>query len=124
MIRTNKSGFSLVEVLLTIVLIGVFSGLCYPIIVNLLEKCNDESAICGAQCINAAKKSFWMRNPKAEQEYTRQTTDEAKYTLIKDYLPDPSTPFDRALPKGYQLKMHSSIRGHVGIIKGNSELGY
>lgn len=122
--RTNKSGFSLVEVLLTIVLIGVISGLCYPVIANLLEKCKDESAICSAECINAAKKSFWMRNPKAEQEYIHRSTDEAKYTLIKDYLPDPSMSFDRVLPKGYHLVMHSSIRGRVGILKGNSELYY
>lgn len=124
MIRTNKSGFSLVEVLLTIVLIGVVSGLCYPVVVNLLEKCKDESAICSAECVNAAKKSFWMRNPRAEQEYMNQTSDAAKYALIKDYLPDPSTTFDRALPKGYQLKMNARIRSRVGIFKGNSELEY
>lgn len=124
MIRANKSGFSLVEVLLTIVLIGVVSGLCYPVVVNLLDKCKDESAICSAECINAAKKSFLMRNPRAEQEYMHQSSEEAKYILIKDYLPDPSTPFDRALPKGYQLKMNARIRSRVGIIKGKSEIEY
>lgn len=120
----NKSGFSLVEVLLTIVLIGAISGLCYPVVVNLLEKCKDESAICSAECINAAKKCFLMRNPRAEQEYMNQTSDESKYILIKDYLPDPSIPFDHALPKGYKLKMNARIRSRVGIIKGNSELEY
>lgn len=69
MMSRRDSGFTLVELLLTIVLIGLISGLCYPIVTNLLEKCRDESAISAAQCVNAAKKSFWMRSPKADQEY-------------------------------------------------------
>lgn len=124
MMRNNKSGFSLIEVLLTIVLIGVISGLCYPIVTNLLDKCKDVSAICAAESVNAAKKSFWMRNPKAEQEYARQSTNEGRYSLIKDYLPNPNTSFDRALPKGYKLEMYPSIHDYVGILKGNSELDY
>lgn len=117
-------GFTLVEVMLTIVLIGLISGLCYPIVTNLLENCKDESAKCSAECINAAKKSFWMRNPTAEQKYSHQSTNEDKYKLVKDYLPDPTTQFDHALPSGYQLDMGSSIRSRVGILKGNHALEY
>ncbi|OAI50840.1 hypothetical protein AYO37_00150 [Opitutia bacterium SCGC AG-212-L18] len=120
----NKSGFSLVEVMLTIVLIGLISGLCYPIVAHLFGKCKDESARCLAESIGAAKKSYWMRKLNAKQEYANKTTDEEQYALIRDYLSDSSMTFDQVLSrlKGYRLVMGSDVSDRVRVFNGIDEI--
>lgn len=122
----NKLGFSLVEVMLTIVLIGLISGLCYPIVANLSGKCKDESARCLAESIGAAKKSYRMRKLNAKQEYANKTTDEEQYALIRDYLPDPSITFDQVLSHldGYKLRMGSDVSDRVRVFNGIHEVKF
>lgn len=120
----GKAGVSLVEVLLVIVLLGVLSNIVYPVLINILEKSREQAAICFAESVDAAKKSFWMRNANAEQEYARQRDDDSRYLLIKEYLPSGNIPLARALPPGYKLIMNSSILDRVEIINKEGEIVY
>ncbi len=117
-------GFSLVEVLLAIVLLGILSSLCYPIARNVIEKSKEQLAICFAESVNAAKSSFWMRNTFAEEEYAQQTTNEGRYNLIKEYLSNNNIPLAHALPEGFDLIMNGGIRERVNIVNKKGENVY
>lgn len=119
-----NAGFSLVEVLLVVVLLGILSSLCHPILINILEESRKQFAICFAESVNAAKSSFWMRKPTAEQEYTEQKTNEDRYALIKEYLPHRNTSLIDALPQGYNLDMKQSIRDRVELSNKKGENVY
>lgn len=112
------------EVLLVIVLLGVLGNIVYPVVTNILEKCREQAAICFAESVDAAKKSFWMRNANAEQEYAHQPDDNSRYILIKEYLPNGNIPLARALPPGYKLSMSSNIRDRVEISNKEGEIVY
>ena len=120
----NKKGATLIELLLVIILLSIFGSLCYPIATNVIQKCTEQSVICFAQSVEAAKISFRMRNPKANQEYLKQTTNEGRYDLIKEYLPNGNGPLTRALPPGYDLMMNASIDDRVEVINKKGEIVY
>lgn len=124
MLLRNKSGFSLVEVLLSIVIIGILSALSYPCMTNIIEKCRSELAISFAQSVNAAKSSFWMKNANGEEEYARQTANKGRYDLIKEYMSNSNVSLERALPQGYQIIMNDSIRDRVELFNNKGEIVY
>lgn len=113
--KPNKSGFTLVEVLLVVVLLGVISGLGYPLIIHLMDSGLERSAVSMAQSVNAAKQSYKMRNYKADQEYGKQSNEAARYGLIQEYMPHGNVGLNELLPKGYTLEIGSSIRDRVGL---------
>lgn len=112
---SSKSGLSLVEMLLVVVLIGTVSGIGYPIISNIMEEGKKQSAKSTVQCLNAAKQSFKMKNFRAKQLYANQPTNEARYNLIKSYLPNSNTSLQNLFPKGYQVEMNEDLDSEVKL---------
>lgn len=119
-----RSGFSLIEVLLVVVLLGVLSSLSYPIVINIIQKSTEESVICFAKSVDAAKSSFWIRNPKAEQEYAKQTTNDERYDLIREYLANGKISLVRSLPSGFKLIMPKNISNSVEVLNKEGEIVY
>ena len=123
----NKSGIqgvSLIEVLLLVMILGILSGMGYPIVVHLVEEGRVQAAKSTALSINAAKQSFKMKHFRAEQEYSSQATDEGKYALLKAYLPSSNISLETLLPKGYRIGMNASIRDRVGLFGPKGEIHY
>ena len=120
----NKFGFTLVEILLVVVLLGIISGLGYPLVIHLMDSGFERSAVSVAQSVNAAKQSYKMRHYQANQEYGRQSNETDRYALIKEYMPHGNVGLNDLLPKGYSVELGSSIRDRVGLRGPKGEISY
>lgn len=103
--HNSRAGFSLVEILIVVVLIGILTTVSYPVVVGLMENGKSHSAIVIAQSLNAAKQSFRMKHFKAEEDYAKQGNDEAKFALIQPYIADSSSKLNQLMPKGYRVDL-------------------
>ncbi|MCA9357622.1 prepilin-type N-terminal cleavage/methylation domain-containing protein [Candidatus Kaiserbacteria bacterium] len=114
-ILASKKAFSLPEILLVVVLLGIVSAVSVPLVFNLLESGHRELAKSVAHSMNAAKHSFTMRQYNAEQLYAHAINDVERYQLIQPYLPGSGDTSDTLLPEGYHIRFHALLKQKVEL---------
>jgi prepilin-type N-terminal cleavage/methylation domain-containing protein len=91
-----RRGFSLADVLIALVLVGIVSGIAYPVYVNITTSVNWSAAVAKANTLNAAQASFKAAEPSYATLWTGDS--QAKYTLLRAYIP--GAPVDLAYSAG------------------------
>ena len=110
--QRGRHGFSLVEVLAAVTIIGIIAFMALPNIIAMKRDAEVNLAISRAEAVNMAMASFIQANGR-DRAITRWTgasaSDQLKYALIDSYLAfAPSNETDY-MPSGYELTWPGSI---------------
>jgi len=106
-----RRGFSLVEVLVAVALIGVVVFLALPNIVQIKEDSETHLAIARAEALNMGMASFIQAQGSgaAASAWSGASDDEARYTLVKPYLAFAPDTLALYTPGGYSLAFPASV---------------
>ena len=108
---TNRNGFSLVEVLAAVGIIGIIAFLAIPNIVAIKDQSEKDLAISKAQALNMAIASYIQANGRevAETDYNIPTTDALRYKKLTPYMafaPDKLSDYE---PNGYTFNLPDDL---------------
>ncbi|MEM6910515.1 MAG: prepilin-type N-terminal cleavage/methylation domain-containing protein [Verrucomicrobiota bacterium] len=124
----HRSGFSLVEVLVAVALIGIITFLAFPNIVAVKEDSEKSLAIARAEAINMAVSSLIQSQGRvqATTAWAAASSDQNKYALINPYLAYAPTTVTEFMPTGYTLEFPNSLAvlSKVKLWRGATEIIY
>ena len=102
-------GFSLIEMLAAVAIIGVISFLAIPNIVKMRSDSERNMAIARAESINMAMATFIQARGRtqAETDWTAASTAQAKYALVAPYLSYSETNLVDYIPNGYSITFNT-----------------
>ena len=108
----GRHGFSLVEVLAAVTIIGIIAFMALPNIIAMKRDSEVNLAISRAEAVNMAVASFIQANGR-DRAITKWTgasaSDQLKYALIDSYLAFAPTNETDYMPSGYDLTWPGSI---------------
>jgi type II secretory pathway pseudopilin PulG len=115
------TGFTLVETLGVCILIGLLAALAGMAVFGLYSAGQDKQAIAAAQAINQAQQIYQLRVSGAATAWNSAESDDAKFDLIKSYLPGTPVSLQTFEPSGYAFHLGGALTDPVGITdpKGN-----
>lgn len=109
-----RKGYSLVEVLLVMLLVGLVAGLAFGIYTNAPKVSERSTAVALCRAIDGAKQAFRNADPLADQKWAA-LDDGGRYARLRDpsgtgdmsvsYLPMSPASKDAYLPQGYSFKI-------------------
>ena len=104
-------GFSLVEVLAAVAIIGIITFLAIPNIVAVKQDSETNMAISRAEALNIALVSYVQANGhENENEYwNRQSNAQGRYSLLSSYLAFAPSNLFEYMPSGYQISLPTDI---------------
>jgi general secretion pathway protein G len=115
--RKSKGGFTLIEIMLVIVIIGIIVGIAVPKITGKVGKANDVAARASLKAIEAAVQSYEMDNlrlPDSLTDLTVQKNNNGPY-LKPSELTDPwGQPFIFAKPGSHGIGFDLSCKSPEG----------
>ncbi len=126
--RFFPKGFSLVEVLVAVALIGVIVFLALPNIVSVKSDSERHLAIARAEALNMAMASYVQAQGRATATtaWTAAGNDEARYTLVKPYLAFAPNTLALYVPGGSTMAFPNSVAAlqKVTLTYGGAAVGY
>ena len=115
--RQSKGGFTLIEIMLVIVIIGIIVGIAVPKITGKVGKANDVAAKASLKAIEAAIQSYEMDNlqlPGSLTDLTVQKDGHGPYIKPSE-LNDPwKQPFIYAKPGSHNIGFDLSCKSPEG----------
>lgn len=105
----SRRGFSLIEMLSAVAIIGVISFLAIPNLVKMRSDSERNLAIGRAEAINMAMATFIQARGRtqASTDWAAATTAQAKYALVAPYLSFAETNLTDFLPNGYTVTFNT-----------------
>lgn len=113
--RAFIRGFSLVEMMACVSIIGIIAFLAIPSITRMRADADKNLAISRAEALNLAQATFIQA--KGRTEATLQWNNagannhEARYTLLRPYLSYAEPKLATFLPSGYTLTFQANLTG-------------
>jgi prepilin-type N-terminal cleavage/methylation domain-containing protein len=109
--ENQKRGFSLVEMLASVAIIGVIAFLAIPSVSRMREDSERNLAIARAEALNVAMATMVQMKGRttAQTEWAGATSDDAKYLKLQPYLSFAETTRSLYLPSGYNTIFDSTI---------------
>ncbi len=106
-----RRGFSLVEMMASVAIIGVIAFLAIPSVTKMREDSERNLAIARAEALNVSMATFIQVNGRAQAQtlWASKATADDKYTLIDDYLSYAETSLGAFLPSGYTVTFDPTI---------------
>lgn len=104
-------GFSLVEMLASVAIIGVIAFLAIPSVSRMREDSERNLAIARAEALNVAMATMVQMKGRAQAQtdWSNATTDDAKYIRLQPYLSFAETTRALYFPSGYTTIFGSTI---------------
>lgn len=107
--RTRR-GFSLVEVLAAVSIIGIIAFLAIPNIIAIKQDSERNLAISRAEAVNIAIVSYIQANGRSNvAPGWTSINDQQRYTLLIPYLSFAPTNLTDFIPKGYATKLPTNL---------------
>lgn len=109
-VRSGKRGFSLIEVLAAVAIIGIIVFLAIPNIIAVKKDAEDAIAVTNAEALNIAITSFITANGQANAgtmwdaavvSGDARASASARYALVKGYLAYAQNTLDAYEPGGF-----------------------
>ncbi|MFA7257658.1 MAG: type II secretion system protein GspG [Kiritimatiellales bacterium] len=115
--RQSRSGFTLIEIMLVIVIIGIIVGIAVPKITGKVGKANNVAAQASLKALEAAIQSYEMDNlvlPSGLSDLTVQKNNNGPYVKPSE-LNDPwGNPFVYAKPGSHGIGFDLSCKSPEG----------
>jgi len=105
----SRRGFSLVEMLAAVAIIGVISFLAIPNLVRMRSDSERNLAIARCESINMAMATFIQvrGRTQAVSDFNAATTAQTKYALLTSYLAFAETNLTDFIPNGYSITFNT-----------------
>lgn len=127
-LRAGKSGFSLVEILVVLVILGVVLFLAIPNIVQVRSDSEDNLARSRAEALNVAAAAYFQSvgRQAAVAAWTNAADNEARYTLVSPYLAFAPSTLSSYMPTGYSASFSTTdpLRQKAALFRGTNALSY
>ena len=126
-VRVSRRGFSLVEMLACVAIIGVISFLAIPNLVRMRSDSEKNMAIARCEAINMAMATFIQSvgRTNAVSQYNAATTAQLKYSLLTSYLAYAQTNVTDYIPSGYSVTFNSlDPLTKVTLMQGTTQIYY
>lgn len=109
--RPARCGFSLVEMLASVAIIGIIAFLAIPSVSRMREDSERNLAIARAESLNVAQATMVQMKGRttAQQDWTNAGNDDARYLLLAPYLSYAETSRALYMPSGYTIQFDPSI---------------
>jgi prepilin-type N-terminal cleavage/methylation domain-containing protein len=109
--RRGRTGFSLVEMMACVSIIGIIAFLAIPSVARMRSDSEKNLAIARAEALNLAQASFIQvrGRSQAAADWTAAASSTAKYNLLLPYLSYAETTLTAFMPSGYSVTFPSSI---------------
>lgn len=109
--RQTRCGFSLVEMLASVAIIGIIAFLAIPSVSRMREDSERNLAIARAESLNVAQATMVQMKGRttAQQEWTNAVNDDQRYQLLIPYLSYAETTRALYVPSGYLVQFDPSI---------------
>lgn len=107
----TRHGFSLVEMMASVAIIGIIAFLAIPSISRMREDSEKNLAIARAEALNVAQATFVQvkGRTQAQLEWSNAASNDAKYLLLTPYLSYAETTRTLFMPDGWQATFNASI---------------
>ena len=112
-------GFTLVETLSVCVLIGLLAALAGMAVFGLYSAGQDKQAVAAAQAIDQAQQIYLLRVSGAATAWNGAGNDDAKFNLLKSYLPGTPISLETFEPSGYIFHLGGTLTDQVTITAGS-----
>jgi general secretion pathway protein G len=122
--RPSTDGFTLIEIMLVIVIIGIIVGIAVPRMTGNLGKANNIAAKAGIKSIGAAIQSYEMDNlvlPDSLNDLTVQKNNNGPYLKPSELLDPWKQPFIYAKPGSHGIGFDLSCKSPDGTEFNNWE---
>lgn len=109
--RLSLAGFSLVEVLAAIAIIGIITFLAIPNIVRVKEDGEESLAVARVEALNMSMASYVQANgaTSANTAWSAATDDQARYVLLTPYMAFAPNTLATYMPSGYTASFSSTL---------------
>ncbi|MFT4549510.1 MAG: prepilin-type N-terminal cleavage/methylation domain-containing protein [Pseudoalteromonas tetraodonis] len=110
-IDSEKAGFSLVEVLAAVAIIGVITFLALPNIITVRQDAEQNLSITRAEALNMATAAFIQSRGRsnAEAAWAAKGNDVGRYELLSPFLAFAPATLANYMPKFYHVKMKANF---------------
>jgi prepilin-type N-terminal cleavage/methylation domain-containing protein len=104
-----RRGFSLIEMLAAVAIIGVISFLAIPNLVRMRSDSERNLAVARAESINMAMATYIQARGRtqAATDWTAASTAQTKYALVAPYLSFSETNLTDYIPNGYTVTFNT-----------------
>ncbi|MBX7209733.1 MAG: prepilin-type N-terminal cleavage/methylation domain-containing protein [Verrucomicrobiaceae bacterium] len=104
-------GFSFVEMLASVAIIGIIAFLAIPSISKMREDSEKNLAISRAEALNMAQSTMVQvkGRTQADLDWRNAATNDAKYVLLQPYLSYAESTLAAYLPSGYTVTFNAAI---------------
>lgn len=126
--HTGHAGFSLVEILVVLVILGTVLFLAIPNIVQVRSDSEDNLARSRAEALNVAAAAYFQAAGRqaATAAWTAAANNDARYVLVSPYLAFASTNLAGFMPTGYSVSFSTTdpLRQKAALFRGSNALSY
>jgi prepilin-type N-terminal cleavage/methylation domain-containing protein len=114
----SSRGFSMVELLATVAIIGIISFIAIPQVTRMRSDAERNLAISRAQALNMAMGGLVQNRGRyqAIQDWADNTTDNEKYLLLTGYMAFAEATLNTYLPSGYDVDFPGSLETLTPVI--------
>lgn len=122
----HRGAFSLVELLIVLVILGVIMFIAIPNIVQVRSDSEDNLARSRAEALNVAAAAYFQAvgNQAASAAWAAAGND-ARYTLVSPYLAFAPNSLSAYMPGGYSVTFSSDpLRQKAALARGSTSLPY
>ncbi|MBE7497359.1 MAG: prepilin-type N-terminal cleavage/methylation domain-containing protein [Verrucomicrobiaceae bacterium] len=109
--RQSRRGFSLVEMMACVSIIGIIAFMAIPSVTRMRTDSERNLAISRAEALNLAQASFIQvrGRTQAALDWSGASTAQAKYALLQPYLSFSESTLTSFMPLGYSVTFPASI---------------
>lgn len=124
----RRAGFSLVELLIVIVILGIVVFLAIPNIVQVRRDSEDNLARSRAEALNVAAAAFYQARgvQSAAAAWQAAGSDEARYALLAPYLAFAPASLASYMPAGYTAEFSATdpLRAKATVTRSGTSIPY
>ncbi len=123
--RQSRRAFSLAELIVVVVCMGILGSLAAGGIGNLMQVGREEAALGRARLLNAARSSYALSRSDAAQLWSQCGTDQQRFLLLSEAQAiEGSAAEYLSSPGGYTLGLGGPLRGRTQVFRNGEQVVY